>query len=231
MAKKSEATAKFKNLDNVIQNLEKLFDERHEDLIFDVVKAVKSDIATAGGYEEKESKSKTTKFLKAIQDYSSKIDKIANDFNEEIYSERLKIQRNIIKKYNSVSFNNDEDIWNNDDSLNDKHILIENLDQKEAAISEYDKQVWKSSIILKNKVAKQLKSTFFLIEKAFADFNNDLKKQNKPARRRLGHISKFCNDDAIGTLEKVPKFLNEYEQALINYLEKLAKYLENIPDD
>lgn len=209
MAKLREAKAGFGQLDHALENWKWAFEYAKIGPITNIVDGVYNDLAFY--YGAKEGKSKTEDFLKKIVNIKNILDNEWETFCNKRDKEIDNIKKTLTKKYNNVQF----DDYNGKFSCSDS-------EQEATVNSEYAKL--KKGIIQKliketiNKIKPQLSS----IKKEFENFQKTLEKQKK--RKIFGHISRFCNDGAINTLKKLPKFFDEYEKALTDYLKTL-------PDD
>ncbi len=142
-----------------------------------VVRATMDDIENAG-YDEEKKRSETMKFVGSLKQAVRYPD------SPQARQVRLAVLRKII---------------------DDIAPLLENPSQP----TEKDKRT--ISKITPRLVNYDCKTFYFPIfdklSAAFKGFSKVLSKQSKPLRKSLGHISKFANKEAIATLDRVPKFL------------------------
>lgn len=222
MAKKSEATATFDELEYIVNtDFSKLddFDDELWSFVSDVVDAIEEDIEAAR-YNGEKSRSETTKFSKAVQAYKNVGSGGGEGILKMITAEINNAMEQCLKKFGyskclKLVKDQPDGLMYVDGNENDKN----EFEKKCNPI--IDKNLKKVMNDTNNYFSSQISG----LKSKLDDFKKVLDKQNKPARKRLGHISKFCNEDAIKTLEESSSILANYNKLLSERIRKIIKIL------
>ena len=228
MAKRSEATAQFEELEAFMDDWKDILN--NEGILTSLKEFLRSIVHDINGeddyYKYKKTKSETVKFLKSMKSSLDNIKQLYDCLNKQDeykknYTSSLKALK---EKYPTLKYKKDGKAKTSRELNSDERNSIGKLDDyirthkeyMEDWGKEYTNAIKKAEVV----VIKKFGIDFLKIENEVKRFIKVLEKQSKPGRRIFGHISRFANEKAIETLKKVLVFLKEYQETLYKALVK-----------